>query len=114
MVLLDAVRRACLQAADRAGTGAGLGVSAGCRDTMGGGCDARTVHAADPRRPRPARGALGRPPVTSFQFVALLLASIGPILALGRLAPVPDTLVLFGAGVAATLVPGLPPPHLDP
>jgi NhaP-type Na+/H+ or K+/H+ antiporter len=52
--------------------------------------------------------------VTSFQFVALLLASIGPILALGRVAPVPDTLVLFGAGVATTLVPGLPPSRLDP
>ena len=77
-------------------------------------CDARKVHAAGPRRPRPARGALGRPSVTSFQFVALLLASIGPILALGRVAPVPDTLVLFGAGVATTLVPGLPPARLDP
>ena len=52
--------------------------------------------------------------MTSFQFVALLLASIGPILALGRLAPVPDTLVLFGAGLATTLVPGLPPSRLDP
>ncbi len=52
--------------------------------------------------------------MTSFQFVALLLASIGPILALGRVAPVPDTLVLFGAGVATTLVPGLPPARLDP
>jgi NhaP-type Na+/H+ or K+/H+ antiporter len=52
--------------------------------------------------------------MTSFQFVALLLASIGPILALGRVAPVPDTLVLFGAGLATTLVPGLPPSRLDP
>ena len=52
--------------------------------------------------------------MTDFQFVALLLASIGPVLALGRLAPVPDTLVLFGAGVATTLVPGLPPPRFDP
>jgi hypothetical protein len=52
--------------------------------------------------------------VTGFQFVALLLASIGPILALGRVAPVPDTLVPFGAGLATTLVRGLPPARLDP
>ena len=52
--------------------------------------------------------------MTEYRFVALVLALIGPVLALGRLAPVPDTLVLFGAGLASALVPGLPPPHLDP
>ena len=52
--------------------------------------------------------------MTGVQFAALVLASVGPILALGRVAPVPDTLVLFAAGVATTFVPGLPPAQLDP
>jgi CPA1 family monovalent cation:H+ antiporter len=52
--------------------------------------------------------------VTQYQFTALLLASIGPLLALGRVAPIPDTLILFGAGLATSFVPGLPPSQLDP
>jgi NhaP-type Na+/H+ or K+/H+ antiporter len=46
--------------------------------------------------------------------VALILAGIGPMLALGRLLPVPDSLLLFGAGLASSLLPGLPPLRLDP
>ena len=46
--------------------------------------------------------------------MALLLAGVGPLLALARLVRVPDTLVLFGAGLAAAWVPGLPPVRVDP
>src|ERR671933_29101 len=82
--------------------------------TVGAGAS-RTATRAGPRAPRRgARAAPGLAPVTEYRFVALVLALIGPVLALGRLAPVPDTLVLFGAGLASALVPGLPPPHLDP
>lgn len=48
------------------------------------------------------------------EIVALLLAAIGPMLAAARLVRVPDTLLLFGAGLAAALVPGLPPLRIDP
>jgi CPA1 family monovalent cation:H+ antiporter len=46
--------------------------------------------------------------------VAHLLAGVGPLLALARLVRVPDTLVLFGAGLAAAWVPGLPPVRVGP
>ncbi len=47
-------------------------------------------------------------------FVALLLAGIGPLLALAQLSRLPPTLVLMGAGVAVGAVPGAPPLRLDP
>ncbi|MGG5811685.1 cation:proton antiporter [Falsiroseomonas sp. CW058] len=47
-------------------------------------------------------------------FVALLLAGIGPLLALARIAKLPATLVLAGAGVAVGLLPGPPLVRLDP
>ncbi len=47
-------------------------------------------------------------------FVALLLASIGPLLAAAKLLRLPATLVLAGAGLAAGLWPGAPPIRLEP
>ncbi len=47
-------------------------------------------------------------------FVALLLAGIGPLLAVAKLLRLPATLVLAGAGVGVGLVPGAPPIRLDP
>ena len=52
--------------------------------------------------------------MSQVEFVALILAAVGPLLALARLLRVPDTLVLFGSGVAAAFVPGLPPVRIDP
>jgi NhaP-type Na+/H+ or K+/H+ antiporter len=52
--------------------------------------------------------------VSTYQFVALLLAAIGPILAAARLVGAPESLVLFGAGLASAFVPALPPVRVDP
>jgi CPA1 family monovalent cation:H+ antiporter len=52
--------------------------------------------------------------VSTYQFVALVLAGIGPVLALARLAKAPDSLVLFGLGLASTYLPGLPETAVDP
>lgn len=46
--------------------------------------------------------------------MALILAAVGPLLALAQLARAPATLVLFGVGLASAFVPGLPPLRLDP
>jgi NhaP-type Na+/H+ or K+/H+ antiporter len=52
--------------------------------------------------------------MSELEFVALLLAAIGPLLALARLLRLPDSLALFGSGVAVALLPGLPPMRVDP
>ena len=52
--------------------------------------------------------------MSTYQFVALVLAGIGPVLALARLAKAPDSLVLFGLGLASTYLPGLPETAVDP
>lgn len=52
--------------------------------------------------------------MSALEFVALILAGVGPLLALARLARIPETLLLFGAGIAAAFVPGLPPLRIDP
>ncbi|HKG77323.1 MAG TPA: cation:proton antiporter [Beijerinckiaceae bacterium] len=52
--------------------------------------------------------------MTEYQFVALLLASIGPLLALARLLRAPESLVLFGVGLGSAFLPGLPPVRVDP
>ncbi|WP_338664694.1 cation:proton antiporter [Pararoseomonas sp. SCSIO 73927] len=50
----------------------------------------------------------------SVEFVALLLAGIGPLLALSHLLGVPATVVLFGTGLAIGLLPGDVPVKVDP
>lgn len=52
--------------------------------------------------------------MSTYQFVALLLAAIGPVLALARLVRVPESLVLFGLGLGSAFVPGLPHVPVDP
>ena len=55
-----------------------------------------------------------RPAMSELEFVALLLASIGPLLALAKLTGVPQLFVLIGAGLASAFLPGLPPVRVDP
>lgn len=50
----------------------------------------------------------------TVEFVALLLAGIGPLLALAHLLKLPATVLLFGAGLAAGFVPGAAPIRVDP
>jgi len=52
--------------------------------------------------------------VSTYQFVALVLAGIGPVLALARLAKAPESIVLFGLGLASAFLPGLPEVRVDP
>jgi CPA1 family monovalent cation:H+ antiporter len=52
--------------------------------------------------------------MSELAFAALVLAGIGPLLAVARLVRLPDTLVLFGAGVLAAYLPGLPHGGVDP
>jgi CPA1 family monovalent cation:H+ antiporter len=52
--------------------------------------------------------------MSTYQFAALVLAGIGPVLALARLAKAPASLVLFGLGLASTHLPGLPQTAVDP
>lgn len=52
--------------------------------------------------------------MSSLQFVALLLALLGPLLALAGLLRVPASLLLFATGLATAFLPGLPPLQADP
>ncbi len=52
--------------------------------------------------------------MSTYEFVALLLVVIGPVLALARATGAPPSLVLFGLGLASAAVPGVPPPRVDP
>lgn len=52
--------------------------------------------------------------MSELEFVAVILALVGPLLAVARFAGVPPTLALFGSGVAVAFVPGLPPVRVDP
>jgi CPA1 family monovalent cation:H+ antiporter len=52
--------------------------------------------------------------VTQYQFAALLLAVIGPALAVARLLRMPASLTLFGAGLGSAYLPGLPAIPVDP
>ncbi len=52
--------------------------------------------------------------MSTYEFVALLLVVIGPVLALAKATGAPPSLVLFGIGLASTAVPGVPPLQVDP
>ncbi|TCZ54249.1 cation:proton antiporter domain-containing protein [Roseicella aquatilis] len=52
--------------------------------------------------------------MSPLQFVALLLALLGPLLALAGLLRLPASLLLFAAGLATAFLPGLPPLQADP
>jgi len=45
--------------------------------------------------------------VSDLEFVALVLAAIGPLLALAKLARVPQLFLLAGAGLGSAFLPGL-------
>lgn len=49
-----------------------------------------------------------------LSFIALLLAVLGPLLALARLVRLPDSIALVAVGAAATLMPGSEPLRVDP
>ncbi|WP_172123584.1 MULTISPECIES: cation:proton antiporter [unclassified Devosia] len=48
-----------------------------------------------------------------YQFAALILAAIGPVLALSGYLKAPASVVLFALGVASAFLPGLPQVNLD-
>lgn len=50
----------------------------------------------------------------AVEFVALLLAGVGPVLALARWSGLPLTIVLFGTGLVVGLLPGPAPVSMDP
>ncbi len=52
--------------------------------------------------------------MSRLEFVALVLALVGPLLAVARRLGLPPSLLLFGAGVASSFVPGLPPVRVEP
>nr|WP_245215331.1 cation:proton antiporter [Pararoseomonas baculiformis] len=49
-----------------------------------------------------------------MHLMALLLAAVGPLLALARLLRLPASLLLVGVGAATTFLPWLPPAPVDP
>jgi monovalent cation/hydrogen antiporter len=52
--------------------------------------------------------------MSELEFVALVLAAIGPLLALSKLSGVPQLFVLVGVGLGSAFIPGLPPVRADP
>lgn len=50
----------------------------------------------------------------AIEFIALLLAGVGPVLALARWSGLPPTIVLFGTGLVVDLLPGPVPVTMDP
>ncbi|MFH5925136.1 cation:proton antiporter [Roseomonas xinghualingensis] len=52
--------------------------------------------------------------MSTLQFVALLLAAIGPLLALAGLVRLPTSLVLVAVGTGTAFLPGLPDGPVDP
>jgi CPA1 family monovalent cation:H+ antiporter len=52
--------------------------------------------------------------VSPLEFILLILALLGPVLALAKMAGLPATLVLFALGLGTALLPGLPAFRMDP
>jgi NhaP-type Na+/H+ or K+/H+ antiporter len=52
--------------------------------------------------------------MSELEFVALVLAAIGPLLALAKLTGLPQIFLLAGAGLGSAFLPGLPPVRADP
>src|SRR3712207_6526281 len=52
--------------------------------------------------------------VSEYQLAALILAVIGPVLAIGGHFGAPVSLVLFALGLGSAFLPGLPPLAVDP
>jgi CPA1 family monovalent cation:H+ antiporter len=52
--------------------------------------------------------------VNEYQLAALLLAAIGPVLAIAGRLGAPASIVLFALGLGSAFLPGLPPVTIDP
>ena len=52
--------------------------------------------------------------MSELEFVALVIAAIGPLLALAKLTGLPQIFLLAGAGLGSAFLPGLPPVRMDP
>jgi CPA1 family monovalent cation:H+ antiporter len=52
--------------------------------------------------------------MSELQFAALVLAAVGPLLALAKLTGVSQLFVLVGAGLGSAFLPGVPPARVDP
>ena len=52
--------------------------------------------------------------MTQLEFIALLIAAVGPAMGLSHLLGIPTSLALFAMGAAAAFIPGLPPMSVDP
>lgn len=50
----------------------------------------------------------------AVEFIALLLAGVGPVLAIARWSGLPPTIALFGIGLFVGLLPGPAPVNMDP
>ena len=51
--------------------------------------------------------------LTHYHLAALILAVVGPLLALAKRLRIPESMMLFAAGLASTVVPGLPTTAID-
>jgi NhaP-type Na+/H+ or K+/H+ antiporter len=52
--------------------------------------------------------------LSQLEFVALVIAAVGPAMAVSHVVGIPASIALFGLGVATAFIPGLPPMRLDP
>ncbi|HEV7254332.1 MAG TPA: cation:proton antiporter [Mesorhizobium sp.] len=52
--------------------------------------------------------------MSAYQFAALVVVVMGPVLALSRAVGAPPSLALFAAGLLSAFLPGLPPSRVDP
>ena len=52
--------------------------------------------------------------MNALELAALVLAAVGPLLALAKLTGVPQLFVLVGAGLGSAFLPGVPPVRVDP
>ncbi len=60
------------------------------------------------------RGRVRAAALSDLEFAALVLAGVGPLLAVAKLAGVPQLFLLVGAGLGSAFLPGLPPARVDP
>lgn len=52
--------------------------------------------------------------MSQLEFVALVIAALGPAMAASRIVGIPASITLFGLGVATAFIPGLPAMRVDP
>ncbi len=52
--------------------------------------------------------------LTQYHLAAIIIAAVGPLLALARVIRAPESILLVSVGVLSTLLPGLPQAAVDP